>query len=66
MMHQHYKLLTVDYCLTYLSSHIQNGMFDHAYAFNQDIGNWDVSTGTSFVSITTKNFNVMTLKIAHD
>ena len=26
-------------------------MFDRASVFNQDIGNWDVSNGVSFVSI---------------
>ena len=30
-------------------------MFENALAFDQDIGNWDVSNGKTFVSIAVNN-----------
>jgi hypothetical protein len=32
-------------------------MFEDAYTFNQPIGNWKVSSGTDFVSVTTKTYD---------
>ena len=29
----------------------QSGMFEYAESFNQDIGDWNVGSGTDFVSI---------------
>ena len=42
-------LLTTIILLCYLC--VQNRMFEGASTFNQDIGNWNVSSGTDFVSI---------------
>ena len=40
-------------------------MFSGASAFNQDIGNWDVSSGEDFVSIA-MNTNAAMYKSNHD
>ena len=32
--------------------YLQSSMFMGASVFNQDVGNWDVSNGTFFVSMT--------------
>ena len=33
-------------------------MFNEADSFNQDIGNWDVSSGTNFSDMTGRNMSV--------
>ena len=42
----------------------KRAMFQGAYAFNQDIGRWDVSRGKDFVSTTAKNVNIIMNKLS--
>ena len=63
-MNQLMSSLTIYYFFV-ISFHLQSCMFDQASAFNQDIGNWDVSNSQYFVRIDMNIHTTMMYESTH-